>query len=381
MKIVTNVHRDAFGGITISNLALFDWLKDTNDTIVGIEIITERHILGAVIFRHYLPSFFTHHIINGIDILPRYSWENISNPRKKWRILIDTAKKIMIQQAPDVVLLNGTYSTPWILGQAAKELGIPIVLRYAGVLQKEVEHKNFFIKKRLLAYEKWLASAAAAIIFPSKICQQIVETEIVGEQVKNGVVIPNPATTVKSIVPRNTGRFTIAAIGRWTRIKNFQAFIELHKELLAEEWPHRVIMVTSHWDEKFGIPETIERKAQMSQDDLFDFYRSVDLLVVTSHFETFCNVAAEALVQGASVLVSKNVGFSDILIKAGLRRMVVDSFDDKAKVLKAIRKIAATKVTKREIQKVAELLNPHVVHKRMLGVLKKVITEGGRAKS
>ena len=373
MKIATNVHRDAFGGITVSNLALFDWLKDKEDTIVGIEIVTERYILGAAIFRHYLPSFFTHHIINGIDIIPRYSWENINNPRKKWRVLIETAKNILRQQAPDVLLVNGTYSTPWILAQAAKELGIPIVLRYAGVLQKEVSHKSFWVKKRLLAHEKWLASSAAAIIYPSKICQHIVETEIIGSPAKYSVVIPNPATTIKSLTHRNTGRFTIAAIGRWSRIKNFQAFIALHKELLAEEWPHRAIMVTSHWDEKFGIPETVERKTQMDQNDLFDFYRSVDLLVVTSHFETFCNVAAEALASGTQVLVSKNVGFSEILIKAGLKRMVVESFDDPVKVAEAVKRLAKIKLTQKEIKAVTALLKPQAVHQRILDVLNKII--------
>ena len=373
MKIATNVHRDAFGGITISNLALFDWLKDTQDTIVGIEIITERHILGAVIYRHYLPSFFTHHIINAIDIIPRYSWENINNPRKKWRVLIETAKNILRQQAPDVLLINGTYSTPWILAQAAKELGIPIVLRYAGVLQKEVSHKSFWVKKRLLVHEKWLASAAAAIIYPSKICQKVVETEIMGGPTKYGVVIPNPATTIKTLLRRNTGRYTIAAIGRWSRIKNFQAFIALHQELLAEEWPHRAIMVTSHWDEKFGIPETMERKLQMDQVDLFEFYRSVNLLVVTSHFETFCNVAAEALASGTQVLVSKNVGFAEILIKAGLKRMVIDSFDDPVKVAEAVKRLAKIKLTQKEIKAVTALLKPQIVHQRILDVLNKII--------
>lgn len=373
MKIATNVHRDAFGGITISNLALFDWLKDTADTIIGIEVITERHILGAVIFRHYLPSFFTHHIINAIDIIPRYSWETIHNPSKKWRVLIETAKDILRQQAPDVLLLNGTYSTPWILAQAAKELGIPIVLRYAGVLQKEISHKNFLVRKRLLAHEKWLAQAVNMIIFPSKICQRIVEAEITGAPVKHSVVIPNPVTKLTSVVGRNTGRFTIAAIGRWTPIKNFEAFIALHQELLTQEWSHRAIMVTSHWDEKFGIPKTVERKLQMDQINLFEFYRSVDLLVVTSHFETFCNVAAEAVASGTQVLVSKNVGFSEILIKAGLKRMVVDSFADPVKVAAAVQRLAKTKLTRAEIKAVTALLSPQVVHLRILAVLNKIV--------
>ncbi|OGH69297.1 MAG: hypothetical protein A2754_00490 [Candidatus Magasanikbacteria bacterium RIFCSPHIGHO2_01_FULL_47_8] len=374
MKIATNVHRDAFGGITISNLALFDWLEDKEDTIVGIEIITGRHILGPVIFRRYLPSFFSHHIINGIDVLPRHSWEKMGNIRKKWDILIETTKDILRLEAPDILLTNGTYNTPWILAQAAKELGIPIVLRYAGVLQKEISHKNFFVKKRLLAYEKWLASTAVAVIFPSEICKKTVEKEILGFPAKQSVVIPNPAIAVKTNTRRNSGRFTLVAIGRWTPIKNFQAFIALHKELLREGWQHRAIMITSHWDNKFGIPETIERKEPMSQEDLFKFYRSVNLLVVTSHFETFCNVAAEAVVNGTSVLVSKNVGFSEMLIKAGLKRMVIDSFDDPIQVAEAVKRLSKIKLTRKEIKIVAALVNPQVIHERILDVLNKVVS-------
>jgi len=373
MKIATNVHRDAFGGITVSNLALFDWLQDKEDTIVGIEIVTEMHILGAAIFRHYPPSFFSHHIINGIDILPCHSWEKMGNIRKKWNILIETTKNILRLEAPDILLANGTYNTPWILAQAAKELGIPIVLRYAGVLQKEIDHKNFFIKKRLLVYEKWLASTAAAVIFPSEICKKTVEKEILGYSAKQSIIIPNPAVAVKNKTRRNTGRFVLVAIGRWTPIKNFQAFIALHKELLHSGWQHRAIMITSHWDEKFGIPETIERKEPMSQDCLFKFYRFVNLLVVTSHFETFCNVAAEAVVNGTPILVSKNVGFSEILIKAGLKRMVIDSFDNPVQVAKTVKRLAKIKLTAKEIKKVASLVDPQIIHERILGVLNNVI--------
>ncbi len=324
MKIATNVQRDAFGGITISNLALFDWLEDKEDTIVGIEIISERHILGAVVFGRYLPSFFTHHIINGLDIFPYFSWEKMGNPKKNWKPIIEATKKVLREEAPDIILINGTYNVPWILAHAAKDLGIPIVLRYAGVLQKEVVHKNIFIRRRLLAYEKWLVASAAAVIFPSSVCQKAVEKEITKAPVKQSVIIPNPANHYKTLLRRRVERYTMAAIGRWTPVKNFEAFVALHKQLLVENWPHRAVMVTSYWDKRFGLPETIKQQDSMTHDDLLKFYKSINLLIVASHFETFCNVAAEALVSGTSVLVSKNVGFSEILIKAGLKRMVMN---------------------------------------------------------
>jgi len=373
VKIATNIHRDAFGGITVSNLALFDWLEDKDDTIVGIEFVTSRHFLGPTIFHRYPPSFFSHHIINGIDIIPRFSWETTGDLRKRWNILVETTKSILRKETPDVVLINGTYFVPWILAVAAQELGIPIVLRYAGVLQREVSHKNFFVRRRLLKYEKWLASTADAIIFPSIFCRTVVEKEILKQVTHRGFVIPNPAKAVLSRSQKSKSRYVIATIGRWSRIKNFQAFIALHKTLLKKKFPHRAIMVTSYWDEKFGIPETIERKDPMSQEDLHRFYKSIDLLIVPSIFETFCNVAAEALVNGTSVLVSKNVGFAEILRKAGLTRMIIDSFNDPVKVAVAVKRLAKIKLSEKERKKVATLLHPQEIHQDILRVLENVI--------
>lgn len=374
MKIATNVHRDAFGGITISNLALFDWLEDKEDTIVGIEIVSARHILGPVIFRKYLPSFFSHHIINAIDIIPKYSWERFGNLRKRWNPLIETAKMILRQEQPDIVLVNGTYYAPWILAKAAEELGIPVVLRYAGVLRRETSHYSFFVRRRLLLHERWLAEMANSVIFPSTLCKKVVEDEILGHAVQLGTVIPNPAKAKGSRGRRKAGRrFAMAVVGRWTRIKNFQAFIRLHNQLLHERWAHRAIMVTSYWDEKFGIPGTVERKDAMSQENLCKFYKSIDLLIVPSHFETFSNVAAEALINGTSVLVSEQVGFAEVLRKAGLGRMVIPSFDDPVRVAAAVKRLAKKKLLKKEIDAVATLLDPQVVHQDILDVLSQVL--------
>lgn len=369
MKIATNVHRDAFGGITISNLALFDWLESKKDTIIGVELIVARHILGPVIFRHYCPRFFRHHIVNGLDIIPRLSWEKMGDPRKKWLILIKAVKDILKAEAVDIILLNGTYNAPWIIGQAANELGIPIVLRYAGVLQQEVSHKNFLVRKRLLRYERWLVESASAIIFPSNLCRKTVEKEVIQEPVKNWSVIPNPVRVCKHGQKNRRGRYTMATIGRWTPIKNFQAFIALHKELLAQEWPHRAVLVTSFKDERYSFPETLERKVSMSHDELLKFYRSIDLVVVTSHFETFSNVAAEALVNGTSVLVSKNVGFSEILNKAGLKRMVIESFDNPKKVANTVKELSKTRLSQSEIRRVTSLLSPENIHQKIIRVL------------
>lgn len=376
MKIATNVQRDAFGGITISNLALFDWLARERDTIVGVEYLVARHVLGPAVFRHYDPSFFRHHIVNAIDVFSRFPWQHAwgsRSLRRRWHVLVEETKKVLVQEAPDVVLLNGTYYAPWILATAAVELGIPTVLRYAGVLQREVAHWGLLPRRRLLAYERWIAGAADAIIYPSSLCRQVVEREILGRRAPRSVVIPNPIAAWPRIARRRRARFTMAAVGRWTRIKNFQAFIAAHESLRSQHWPHRAILVTSYKDPRFPIPESIERREPMGHEELQAFFRGVDLLVVPSHFETFSNVTAEALAQGTPVLVSEAVGIAEILRKAGLGRMVIRSFDDPATVAAAIRRLSRTRITARERAALVSLLDSHRIHGRILGVLQGVL--------
>jgi glycosyltransferase involved in cell wall biosynthesis len=376
MKIATNVHRDAFGGITISNLALFDWLEEKDDIIVGIEYMATRRFFAALIFRRYLPSFFRHHIISCEDILRRYPWGTTWWLKQRWRPLIEEAKRVLQAEKPDIILINGTYHAPWIMAQAAQELGVPIVLRYAGVLQYEVAHSRAVIRRRLLHYERYIVSQARAIIFPSTLCQQVVEQEILKQPARRATVIPNPAKPPPLLGRRRSHRrFTLAAIGRWTPIKNFPAFVAAHQQLLTEGFAHRAILVTSHMERSTQIPETIERQVSMSQEDLQLFYRSVDLVVVPSHFETFCNVAAEAVVRGAAVLVSERVGFAEVLKSCGLERMVIDSFDDPVAVAAAIRYLTHTPLTRAERLRVTAALDPHAIHQDILSVLENVLAE------
>ena len=374
MKIATNVDRDAFGGITISNLALFDWLADGDATVVGIEYVTRRHVLGAAIFQKYSQAFFRHHIIGSFDIVRKYPWTKAWNLKKKWRVLIDETKKVLIQEFPDVVLINGTYSLPWILAQAASEMHIPIVLRYAGVMKKEVENLPYFVRRRLARHEQEIALLADAIIFPSNVCKEVVEREVLFRSLPEATVVPNPIGSI-SKVSRNRAAnsvYTIACVGRWTKVKNFQAFFALHKALLSIGWNHRAVLVTQ--PTRTQIPKTIERHGPMTHRELEDFYTTVDLVVVPSHFETFSNVAAEAIAHGCSVLVSRNVGFSEVLREAGLERMIISSFDNAADVAEAIQRIAQKKLTEKERRAVLRILDSHRIHEEIYNILDSILS-------
>lgn len=377
MKIATNVQRDAFGGITISNLALFDWLESGNDRIIGIEFTGSRRNRSAEIFRKYNPTFFRHHIISAFDLLKAYPWTKRINEswlRKRWAPLLEETRNVFREERPDVVLINGTYFAPWILAVVAKEMGIPVVLRYAGVLQRESAHYKPHELRRLLAYEQQIVNAADTILFPSTLCKTVVESEIVNRKLEHSFIIPNPATPPENLrrilsrVPR------IAAIGRWSYIKNFQAFGALHQELLRNRWKHEAILLTSSGSKIDDlIPSTVQRVEPMQKEALSRFYRKINLVVVSSRFETFCNVAAEAVLSGTPVLVSENVGFAEFLRIAGMEDMVIPSFDDIPLAAKRVKQLCKRKISKKEHEAMCVLLDPHRVHHLMLEIIRGAI--------
>lgn len=374
MKIATNVQRDAFGGITISNLALFDWLETGTDRIIGVEFTGERRNRAAVVFRKYDPSFFHHHIVSAFDILRVHPWKNVWNEywlRKRWAPLLEETRNIFREERPDVVLLNGTYFAPWIMAVVAKEMGIPIVLRYAGVLQRESAHYKALELRRLLKYEQFIVNSADTILFPSTLCKTVVESEIVKRKLDHSFVIPNPTTPPDTLRRTTPAVPRIAAIGRWSYIKNFQAFGALHQALLKKHWKHEAFLLTStgsRIDEL--IPSTVQRVEPMQKEALSRFYRRINLVVVSSHFETFCNVAAEAVLSGTPVLVSDNVGFAEFLRLVGMEDMVIPSFDDIELAAKCVKQLSKRKISKKEHEAMRILLDPHRVHHLMLEIIR-----------
>jgi len=375
MKIATNVHRDVFGGISISNLALFDWLEPREEIILGIEYTGSRHMRAATVFRRFEPAFFQHHVINCFDLLKKHPWQKVHGERFlrwRWAELIKETKKLLLEERPDIVLINGTYFAPWILSTVAKDLGIPVVLRYAGVLYRETENYKFHERQRLLQYERFIANTADTIVFPSSLCQKVVEEEVLGKKVKNGFIVPNPVhrPAVKHV--QHTKR-AIAAIGRWTAIKNFQKFAEIHEALQAEEWKHRAYIVTSSTNIGKIIPESILQIPPMSQEKLNQFYAELGLVIIPSHFETFCNVAAEAIFAGTPVLISRRVGIAEFFQAAGLERMIIPSFSNTELATQKVKELCGTKISKKEKLALWKLLNPHLVHKHLISILEDTV--------
>lgn len=375
MKIAINVSRDRFGGITTSNSLLFDAMDAERDAVVGMEFTARRSFPGATLFWKYPPHFFHHHVINCFDLmqpkLVRRS-DTLASFALRWKPALDAAVSILHRESPDVVLVNGTFFVPWVMMRAARRLKLPIVLRYAGVLKRETSHFPPSIQKTFRAMERDIVSSARRIIFPSDLCRRVVEAEV-SRKLPEWSVVHNPVNVPRGNRPAELASNDIATIGRWVPVKNFQAFFDLHAALKKKRWPHRAFLVTTHAGAK-GIPRSIVRIPPMDHDQLWRFYDTLGLLVMPSHFETFGNVAAEALARGVPVLVSKSTGFAEVLEAVGLEEMTSD-FSDVAATAERAMRLCGRRIPPGKLAALRKMLDPDVSRDRILAMLREVADE------
>ncbi len=374
MKIATNVTREYLGGITRSNVNFMDSLNGRGRGVIGIELNGRRYMQGPTIFRHFHPDWFKHHIVNIHDIPINKainSSKNLKDLEKKYRPIIKIIKEILIKDKPDVVFLNGTYYIPWLISIAAFELKIPIVLRYAGVYSKETESFKPKARKFFNEIEKSFQKRVSHFIFPSRLCMDVVEKEIVKKQIKNAFIIPNSFKVPESKSVFNSVDRRIAAVGRWDKIKNFKSFFDIHNTLKKEGWAHEASFVTG--DSKIkNIPKTINRFTSMTHDELLKFYSSQGLIICPSLFETFGNVPMEAVCMGIPVLVSENMGCAEVLKTAGLSNMVM-SFNNPKDVSKRVKELCGQQILPRQINNLRKILDPKAINAKIMSILRDAI--------
>lgn len=373
MKIATNVTREYLGGISRSNINFIDSLSGKNEEIIGIELNSRRYMQGPIIFRHLCPSWFNHHIVNIHDIPIKEmieSSKNLKDLEKKYRPIIKIIKEIFKKDKPNVLFLNGTYYIPWIISIAAHELKIPIVLRYAGVYSKETENFKPKARKLFSEIEKSFQKRVSHFIFPSRLCLDVVEKEILKKEVKNVSIIPNSFKISEDKLVFKSVERRIAAVGRWDKIKNFRSFFKVHDILKKEGWIHEAFFVTGNSKIK-NMPKTINRFSSMTHDELLKFYASQGLIVCPSTFETFGNVPVEAVCMGIPVLIGDNMGCAEVLKMSGLSNMVM-SFKDPKKVSERVKELCGQQILPKQINNLRKILDSKAINAEIMSILRNI---------
>lgn len=250
---------------------------------------------------------------------------------------------IMETEGVDLVHPNGTYYYPWLLSNAAKERGLPLVIEFADILENEASDP---------LWHKMTGESVdvenRGYIFPSDLTRRTAE-EIHGVKFRKHLVSYNGLDEV--YFDDDLGRLdsidsgdglNIGFVGRISSVKNPEYLSHLCSILKEAGIPANVYCVSGssnnfHEGPKLDVYKSLVDSGvkfpdSMSAENLSRFYRSMDFVVSPSRFETFGNVPLEALASGTRALVNRNMGVAEVFDSVDLSNYVVDFENDAAVV-------------------------------------------------
>ncbi|MEK7649866.1 MAG: glycosyltransferase family 4 protein [Patescibacteria group bacterium] len=382
MKILTNIRFYNVAGIaqSLSQFIAYIGHSRKNMRVIGVDIqrpgeARDDKRAFALKDSHFSLRHRTIDFIGiGDAIKQSHTLEDI---KKLYEPIIAAYEQAIIKEQPDLVLLNGTYFLPWCLLQAANRQHKKTVLHYHGLLTKETE--NWFDHARNIfgAMERSFDRDDMHYIFPSQLARQAVEADVFGHTIKHATIIPNPVPMHFFTKPRalkKKRKKDIGLVSRWTKIKNPQFFASLAHHNKRHWDDMRFTSVTdlpTRHIVKTKFRNVITFQPAVSNKNLAAFYRSMDVIISPSHFETYGNVAQEAVASGTPALISANMGVAETFKSLGLEHLIV-SFDSVASVHRKIREISNQGIDPEVQYQMREMLNPSVLHEKLYTTIRKV---------
>lgn len=375
MKILTNIRFAQTAGISqvlVSFIKFIEKNKKNDLSIVGVNIIGKRKNE-----RYRRTKRGNVKIISaGFKRIP-----NISKVVKKAKTLEDVAKKYhkvisayrraIQEEKPDVVLVNGTYYMPWCLFLAARLENAPVVLHYHGVLVKETEGWKKKQKKMFKKMEQSFDKKDVFYVFPSKITKKVVEEEVFGHKIIKYAVLPNPVPLHFFGKKIKNGNKNIGIISRWTHIKNVKFIGELAKYNEKNGKKFNINLITdapSNTMHMKKLSKKVKLHNPRNNKKLADFYNKMDVIISPSYFETYGNVAKEAVASGTPALVNTTMGVGETFKKLGLNNFVI-SFDSIEKVYAKIENVIGKDIKDSIRNKIKKLYCPHKIFNDLINIL------------
>ncbi|GAB2645391.1 glycosyltransferase [Psychrobacter pocilloporae] len=235
---------------------------------------------------------------------------------KSFAINLYKLRKEILEYEPDIIQSWMGHSN-FLFGLLGKTWGIPVVwnIRQSRVTKKELGSKNYALMK---------ASAKLSKLIPYKIINCSLKSIELHKQAgfyDNFAYIPNGininSSDHKLIEPQKNKEFTVGHVGRYDPAKNHALFISSFNSFNKYRTDSRCIMVgtgisyeNTIFKNKYEhlINASFTFLGQIdSRDELFDIYKKMDCLVLSSITEGFPNVLIEAMSFGVPC-ISTDVG-------------------------------------------------------------------------
>ncbi|HPT66058.1 MAG TPA: glycosyltransferase family 4 protein [Candidatus Woesebacteria bacterium] len=300
------------------------------------------------------------------------SVSTVNEIKETYSKLIDNYIKIIRQEKPDLILLNGTYFVPWSLFQAGSIEKIPMVLHYHGILTKETSQYDPSVRDLIHKMETTFDNDSLLYIFPSKLAQKTVEEEVFGHQISRSVVIPNPIPNYFFETKGVNSQKEIAFVGRWSNIKNpkfIKKFIKYNQNKLSD---YRINIVSDKEKaskDLLDYANSVKFYSPMENKKLANFYGKMGIVISPSFFETYGNVAQESIASGTPALVGPNMGVSEIFRQVGLSDFIVD-FSSTKNVYYKIKKFSGRPIDKKVKDMLKYNLTPNIISEKLIKALK-----------
>lgn len=261
---------------------------------------------------------------------------------------VNEMAEVMRLTKPEVVFLNGFIPFSWMLFLAARRERVPVVIQHAGIFAIETAaYADVYpLGYRTLAkqMEREVSEQSVANIFLNEHSRSAFLAHVPVTALPNPRIVRLPHagwSFPKKFAPTPQKERVIGVVSRWDRIKNHDAVLALAEEIYLQKLPWKLVSVMHLPDTgqkiafKARYRERIEIVSPMGRDALRDFYRSLDVLILPSHFETVGGVVMEALAEGKPTLVSPGVGWIDEYKKSQMIDWVID-FSDPKKVIERL---------------------------------------------
>lgn len=287
--------------------------REPDDRVFVLPPMTSRSFVDTLRFK-VMPerAIFMKHseaIAAAVDMLASEQGIEIFQMEETQGWALNVIDKVRV---PVVVRLHG----PWFLN---RELGLN--------RRERVEDRN------RVAREGQAISAAAAIAAPSK--DVLVQTaKFYGEQLSFARVIPNPIPSVPCLErwsPADCDRDLLLFVGRFDRIKGADLVLRAFESVGRRRENLRLLFVGPdvglrdensvpmsfdtfvHRNISSSVASRIQFLGRLERSQIAELRRRAYVTIIGSRYETFGNVAIEAMTFGCPIVATGVGGISEIL--------------------------------------------------------------------